>query len=142
MIEAFLSNPSAVIGAILLACFSGYIISRNNKISRFAAASAAFRSAFSDAYSKIKNGNDDPFTILTASFSGHETAVLEFARYLNPIARKGLLGAWREYHSHEKANIRFIEQYTTSGVSLSQGQVNRKLAIQRIEYFLSYAKQT
>jgi hypothetical protein len=142
MIEAFFSNPYAVIGAVLLACFSGYIVYRNNKLSRFAAASAAFRSAFSDAYSKIRNGNDNPFTILTAAFPGHETAVLEFARYLGPIARKGLLEAWRKFHSHEKANIRFLEQYTTTGVSLSQVQSNRKLAIQRIEHLLSYAKQT
>lgn len=53
MIEAFFLNPYAVLGAVLLAAFGGFIAWRNNHANRVAVASAAFRAAFNDALLRL-----------------------------------------------------------------------------------------
>lgn len=105
-------------------------------------ASAAFRSTFSNAISELRNGADDPFLVLSAAYSVHETAVLEFARHLGRFKRKRFLEAWRKYHCHEDTNIDLLEQYGDGGASLSERHHRRELAIQRIEHLLAYAKHT
>lgn len=141
MIEAFFSNPYAVIGAILLACFSGHVVYRNNKLSRLAVASAAFRSSFSGTLSSLQNGSEDPYPMLEKQFPTHESSVLEFARHLNCIKRKRFMKSWHDYYCCDgNPSIRFLEQYSKHEGSNELAAKNRKLAIQRIEKLRSFAK--
>ena len=57
MIEAFLSNPYFAFGAILLACFGGYIRYRIAQKTRLALAAAAFRAAIDPAIFYGLHGN-------------------------------------------------------------------------------------
>lgn len=139
MIEAFFS----IIGAVLLTCFGGYIVNRNNKLSRLAVASAAFRSSFSGTLSSLRNGYEDPYPMLEQQFPTHESSVLEFARHLNCIERKRFMKSWHDYYcDNGNPSIPFLEQYSKHEGSIELAKKNRKLAIQRIEHLLTYAKQT
>lgn len=143
MIEAFFSNPYVNIGAVLLACFVGLVTYLNNKFSRFAVASAAFRSSFSGTLSSLRNGTEDPYPMLEQQFLTHESSILEFARHLNCIERKRFMKSWRDYYCHDgDSSIPFLEQYSKYEGSIELATKNRKLAIQRIENLLTYAKQT
>ncbi len=132
----------AIFGAILLACFGGFIAYRNNRLSRLAAAASAFRASFADILSSLRNEREDAHQLLETAFKQHESAVVEFARFLGPIKRKRFLEEWKAYYCHESANILFLEQYSGAGSSSGKREMRRNLAIKRIEQLLSYAKQT
>lgn len=129
--------------ALVLACVSAYLAWRNNFKSRQAAGAIAFRTAFADTLSALRNTDADTFQTLSESFAIHESAVLEFSRFLTYFSRKAFLKAWNKSAYHEQQpNYPFLEQYSGAGQSISESKRLRNLSINRIEHILSYAKYT
>jgi len=101
MIEAFFANPNAVIGSVLLACFGGYIVWRNNFKSRRAAACADFRSAIlaqlGAIYPTPANWPADITTFLRVAFPKLQTAVAAFRPFVPLWRRPAFDHAWFIY---------------------------------------------
>jgi len=107
MLEIILNNFYPISGAILLACFAGYIAYRNGRKVRLAQAAAVFRTAidphiFRDLTGHALHGALYSVSacngkIIDGAFPKHKNAVNEFRRYLNPIERFCLNHAWNKY---------------------------------------------
>jgi hypothetical protein len=84
-------NPYAAIGAVLLACFVGYITWRNNFKSRRAAACAIFCSAIlkelGSIYPNVESWPEDIDSFLRSRFSALQTAVENFRPFV-PLWRR------------------------------------------------------
>ncbi|WAR44209.1 hypothetical protein [Methylomonas rapida] len=131
------------IALLILACIGAYFVWRNNFKTRQANAAATFRAAFDLTLSDLRNSESNSvnatYDILMASFPAHESAVLEFSRFLG-FNRKAFLEAWHKYAYHEdmkKHPFPFLEKY--SGGDVVERKRLRNLAITNINHLLSYA---
>ena len=97
MIEALLSNPYFAFGAILLACFGGYIRYRIARKNRVALAASIFRAAIDPAAFSGLRGHPLHGALIKV-FPKHLAAASEFRRYLGPIDYWRFRKAWRAYH--------------------------------------------
>jgi hypothetical protein len=128
---------------LALACIGAYFAWRNNFKVRQANAAAAFRAAFANTLTALRNTNADPADILIDAFATHVTAVNEFSGFLC-FSRNAFKRAWDKYAYHDdkgKFPHPFFEQYSNAGCSASEAKQRRELAINRLEHLLSYAKQ-
>jgi hypothetical protein len=50
------------------------------------------------------------------------------------------LSAWSQSARHEKTGILFLEQYSGAGCSIAEAKQRREIAINRLEYLLTYPK--
>jgi hypothetical protein len=105
MIEAILTNLYSVLSAILLACFGGYIVWRNNFKSRRAQACASFRAAVLAALeglypvpSKWPQDSVAIDPILREVFPRLQTAVANFRPFVPWWRRHHFDRAWFRYH--------------------------------------------
>ena len=123
------------IAALIGGLFLLYVHRRN----AYRMAAIKFRESFAESLSALRNSNTCPFDILNPAFCAHEIAVHEFSRFL-VFNRKAFLRAWRQYAYHERQpNYPFLEQYSSKGQSIGEGQRRQTLAIDRLEQLLSYA---
>lgn len=97
MIEAFFSNPYAILGAVLLASFAGFIAWRNNHANRVAVASAAFRTAFNDALLRLTSSRDATSIIIFQNHNGHLAAIFAFQPYVAWYRRRSFERAAKDY---------------------------------------------
>ncbi len=97
MIDAFVSNPYAALGAVLLASFVGFVGWRNNRATRVAAASATFRTAFADALLRLRASSEATYTIVFQNHDGHLLAINAFLPYVAWYRRRSFECAAKEY---------------------------------------------
>ena len=91
---------------------------------------------------KAFRGEDDPCAILEAAFDTHLAAIIEFRSLLKESDKECFDKAWNEYYYHDgdERMPPFLEQYSKNRGSTGLAEENRKLAIQRIEKILSFAR--
>ncbi len=142
MIEAFFSNPYAILGAILLASFVGFVTWRNNRVSRVAVASAAFRAEFNDALLRLTSSRDATSTIIFQNHNGHLAAIFAFLPYVAWYSRRSFDCAAKEYSL--QANIQKakepIEALVFDGTKEAQAQ--RAALLTAVKKLLSHASAT
>ena len=138
MIEAFLSNPYFAFGAILLACFGGYIRYRIAQKTRLALAAAAFRAAIDPAIFYGLHGNS-LHGALIKQFPAHCAAAHEFRRYIGPIDRWRFRKAWEAYHGGTEEYPDFLPYYIGKKEGFDFGH---ELLINRINALRNAASQT
>lgn len=97
MIEAFFSNPYAVLGSVLLASFVGFIAWRNNHANRVAVASAEFRAAFNDALLRLTASREATSIIIFQNHNAHLAAIFAFQPYVAWYNRRSFESAGKEY---------------------------------------------
>ena len=141
MIELLIANFYPISGAVLLACFVGFINWRNNFKTRQANAAAIFRKIFSDVLIQIQSNEVDPQAFFEERLLVHESAVLEFSKYLGSVERKRFMKAWHDYQYHDGVHFRFSVPYSILGGSIEQKRKNREIAVSRIHDLVSYANQ-
>jgi hypothetical protein len=133
MIEAFFSNPYAVIGALLLASFIGYVTHRTNRKGRTAGAAATFRAAIDLSVLSKLQGHQLHGALIKV-FPKHRDAAREFRRYLGPISRLRFHYTWRAYHGGNEEHPNFTQYYI--------GEDGPELLLQRLEAIKNAANQT
>lgn len=142
MIEAFFFNPYAVLGAILLASFAGFIAWRNNRASRVAVASAAFRTAFADALLRLSASREATSIIIYQNHNGHLSAIITFQPYVVWYRRGSFERAAKEYSL--QANI---QQAKGPLEALAfdftpEAQAQRAALLASVQKLLSHASST
>lgn len=150
MTEKLLVNQWLIVWQILLVCFGAYLVYRNNRMKRFAAAAAEFRDAFSQELAALKSpaGPDVQVPeLLVAAFPRHSSAFEKFRHHLPVLRRKRFEESWKRYHSGhgfdaEKFEIQKHEQLFLEYYALDDEAGAVPLAIERITDLLSHAKQT
>jgi len=145
MVEAFFTNPYAVIGSILLACFVGYIGWRNNYKSRRAAACYTFRSAFlselGTIYPTPANWPANIDNFLRAAFPRLQSAVVNFKPYVPWWHRKSFDNAWFVYRLGSDG--REIDQQCYHQYMSFESNPNYKDKLrENVDRLLSYANET
>lgn len=135
MFEGIPVYPFMMIAALM----GGLFLFANARMSRHREAALKFRETIEPTISKLNHSEDGITSILEADFEKHEQAVREFSRYL-VFSKKRFLDCWRDYAFHPEAGIRFLEAYSSNGVSVSKAKSNRELAIFKLTRLLSYAK--
>lgn len=142
MAEAFLSNSYAVLGAVLLASFAGFIAWRNNRASRVAIASAAFRTAFADALLRLTASHNATSTIIFQNHDGHLAAIIAFRPYVTWYRRRSFESSGKEYSL--QANIQKakgpIEALAFDFTPEAQAQ--RAALLASVKQLLSHASAT
>lgn len=133
MIEAFFANPYAVIGAVLLACFGGYVAYRANRKGRIAEAAATFRAAIDPSVFSTPRGHQ-LHGVLIKVFPKHREAAKEFRRHLGPIARLRFDRAWRAYHGGSEEHPNFTRFYIQENGS--------EFLLEKLEAIKNAANQT
>jgi hypothetical protein len=102
MIEAFFSNIYAILGAIVLACFVGYIAWRNGHKARRAIACDAFRRAVLDAlpglYPDTVNWPVDIRGYLRNAFPALQSAVVAFRPFVSRRKLSDFDLAWHSFY--------------------------------------------
>ena len=141
ILDAITGQLPAVIGGLLVAGVSGYLLWRNTFSNRRASAAAKFRATFADDLSRLRNSNDCPADILSPRFPAHEAAVTEYVQFLRWFRRKSFVRAWHQYAYHDREkNLQFLTQYSAKGQSVEEKKRRRDLAIARLNNLLSYAE--
>lgn len=135
MFEDVPTYPFMIIAALL----GGLFLFGNARMSRYRETASKFREAIEPTISKLNHSKDGTTAILEADFEKHEEAVREFSRYL-VFSKKRFLGCWRDYAFHPDAGIRFLEAYSSVGVSVSKAKSNRELAISKLTRLVNHAK--
>ena len=142
MIEAFFSNPYAIIGAVLLTSFGGFVAWRNNRANRVALAAATFREAFGDAQLRLAASPDTSSTIIFQNHNGHLAAIVAFRPYVARYRRRSFERASKEYSL--QANIQKakgpLEGLVFEGMTEAQAQ--RAALLASIEKLVSHASAT
>lgn len=104
MLEAFISNPYGVIGAVLLACFVAYLTWRNGRKTREAKAAATFRTSVHNAFSAIPPAEAywsiETTNIIASACITLNPAVSEFALFLPRRHRERFFQEWRKLRVH------------------------------------------
>lgn len=124
---------------ILAALLSGLFLFINSRRNAQKEAAQCFRNVISETLSKLKNCTEDTISVLETDFVKHENAVFEYSSYLF-WQKRNFLSAWQDYAFHPQTGIRFLEAYTSFGVSVSKAKTNRNLAQQKLEQLLKYAR--
>lgn len=149
MTEAFLSNPYAIIYAVLLACFVAYLAWRNGHKVRTAAACSAFHTA---VLSSLNGLYPHPTKwpqgtaineVLSAAFPALQAAVTEFRRFVPWWRRSAFDRAWFSYHhgTGRDCDKNYYIHYTdiSDPLVLHDG---KKTFYDNVSKLLSFAKQT
>lgn len=123
---------------IITALLGGLFLFANARMSRYREAASKFRETIEPTISKLNHSEDGTTVILEADFEKHEQAVREFSRYL-VFSKNSFLGCWRDYAFHPEVRIRFLEAYSSNGVSVSKAKSKRELAISKLMRLVSYA---
>ena len=142
MIEAFFTNPYAILGAVLLAAFGGFVAWRNNRASRVADASAAFRTAFADALLRLSASHEATSIIIFQNHNGHLAAIIAFRPYVAWYRRGGFERAGKEYSL--QANIQKAKG-PLEGLAfdfMPEAQAQRAALLASVEKLLSHASAT
>jgi len=150
MIEGLLTNPWLIAGPVLLACFGAYLVYRNNRLNRLAAAAAEFRNEFASELAALRNPVADMTLpeLLINAFPRHSAAVEKFRHHLSRLRRRQFETAWRRYHSGHgfdadafeipKQDQLFVEYYAFVP---GEPDMAIQLALERINQLLSFARQ-
>ncbi len=110
------------------------------KIQEFNKASATFRAEFTDEICLLRPNGTDSRHVLDCAIGRHERAMIIFRSNL-PIDILGNFdAAWREYACPHKDNPDYVDIEMYFSNEKSEREKFRKLAIQRIEKLLEYAK--
>ena len=150
MIEAFLTNLYAIIGALLLASFVGYVQWRNNFKVRRAAACATFRAALNNEITALESTGMAVSTrnLFLSVHQKHSAAISEFRRYLFWRGRS-FDKCWKQHyygHSFDAAAFEIPEKDRLYLIYLAITEAEEKaakaLAIKNIHALLRFAKQT
>lgn len=136
MFEDVPTYPFMIIAALL----GGLFLFTNARMSRYREAASKFRETIEPTISRLNHSENGTTAILEADFEKHEQAVRTFSRYLAFSRKKRFLNCWRDYAFHPKAGIRFLEAYSSVGVSVSKAQSNREIAISKLTRLLNHAK--
>ena len=142
---------ATILGVILGALLTGsitYCVSKNLMGKQeFNKSAALFRDAFIEEkrfidrfYAVGRAGKDIP-EILAASADKHERALVIFKDgYLDKMQRLNIEETWKIYTGEDKHLGKYtFKQYTTKG-KIKDAEKNRKIALERIEKLLSFAK--
>lgn len=142
MIEAFFSNPYAVLGSILLASFVGFIAWRNNHASRVAVASATFRAAFNDALLRLTASQEATSIIIFQNHNGHLAAILAFRPYVAWYRRRSFDRAGKEYSL--QANIQKAKGPLEALIFdfTPEAQAQRAATLSSVQRLISHASAT
>ncbi len=159
MFEAFLSNPTPVVGALLLAAIGSWLHYHNAFLARRALAAAAFRAAFAPDLAAIEAnsfGDRDLMDYLGVAYTErHAQAALVFEPFLSRRRRRSFVADWNRYRygeqkdgsplSPEKAattevGLRFL-QYSDEWHGF-KAELAHDLAIKHIHILLSHASET
>lgn len=135
----YLANLPTFPFIVVAALLSGLFLFVNSRKNSYRDASLLFRSALEPTITELRNGNESTVSVLESSFAKHEEAVREFSKHLI-WSRKEFDKCWRDYAFHPEAGLRFLEAYTSVGVSVSKAKENRQLAIQKLQNLISYTK--
>lgn len=138
--EFLIVNFNAIASAILLACFTAYLVWRNNFKSRQANYAAAFRAAFSDAILNLREIDVPSGQVVSAFRLQHLNAIQEFRGRVPYFRRSGFSKAENSYRQ-------CCENCLESGVfaiaaseSTAYAVANRKALLESIHRLLSYAQ--
>jgi hypothetical protein len=137
---------------VLLAAFFASIIPRKlEERKRFNEAAKIFRNDFLLEIAFLEHntalpGNERTYTTLDEFLRAgytfrHLKAFETFKPYLSPVNRKGIDKAWQEYCCRpDDPNALYFEQYSTKSVSREREEELKRLALERIEAILKFAK--
>ena len=114
-----------------------FLLSNSRKLA-YREAAKKFRDTIGNAISDLKNSTVNPVDILEHGFQNHEKAFIELSKHL--LFKKSFNSAWEKYAYHHDSKIRFLEAYSSAGVSVEVAKNNRALAIERLEKLINYAK--
>ena len=142
MIEAFFSNPYAVLGAVLLTSFAGFVAWRNNRANRVAIASTAFRAAFNDALLRLTASREATSIIIFQNHNGHLAAIFAFQPYVTWYRRRSFESAAKEYSL--QANIQNAKEPLEALVFdfTPEAQAQRATLLSAVKKLLNHASET
>jgi hypothetical protein len=130
-----------VIGGLFGLFIVHYLTKRRERTKYFREASRRFRETFSEEIVRLQSGNEDAHKVLKNMFPKYQQAKIDFEYYLSNKQKNELKQAWNDFCCQRVSEIEvpFWEQYFDGG-SLSKRQELNKIALERIEKLLSYAK--
>ena len=142
MIEAFFTNPYAILGTVLLTAFGGFIAWRNNRANRVAIASAAFRTAFADALLRLSASHEATSIIIFQNHNAHLAAIIAFRPYVAWYRRGRFEAAGKEYSL--QANIQKAKGPLEALVFdfTPEAQAQRAATLSAVQKLLSHASAT
>ena len=132
---------TAVLGGLIYILIKHFLAKDRSKQERFLEACKKFNDAFIDDIRRLKAGNEDAYDVLKSSIVKHETAMLEFKKFLKRKKLQDFEQAWNEYYYGNIPGNRlpFIEQYFAGG-SVTKKRELTQLVLQRLEKLSSFAK--
>lgn len=161
MIEIIIANQTAILGAVLMACFGAYLVWRNGHKSRVAAASEKFRAAILGAlnglYPYPVNWPSDANAIdhkFKAIFHALQIAVAEFKPFVPWWHQRAFEKAWFVYRlgpEGREIDKQCYHQYTpfvstsiTDGkqVTVDNSKTYKDKFKHNVDNLLRYAKET
>ena len=150
-ITYIVTNRYAIIGAILLACFVGYVAHLNFRLNEFNAASAKFRTAIiaelGTLYPIITNWPQNEDAFFKAVFPNLKDAVTEFRNFVPWYRRRAFDNAWLYYYCAypEQTTSQIYHHYMAfqdNGETASQAQEIRNKTfhanVSNLLYFAGY----
>ena len=153
MSDTIISSVVGVSGT-LLGVTIGWLLNRwtmNSTVKRqeFYKAAAAFRAAFSDEYIALKavvrpEDVDDDFVmnILSKAKSKHEKACVLFRPYLSEKKIQEFEKAWNDYLVPDGGEIAELPSPFIDYYNESQHEVCIKLALEKLDKLMEFAKPT
>ena len=144
MTTAIIGIIGTISGAIIGALITYFALTWIAKRQEFNRAAAIFRSAFIeeqrllDPHSTADRVGKSTYDILESAINRHEIAMIRFRPYLRDSERIAFARAWEAYCYHEQTDRPFLEQYFDK--NLKEKEEKRKLALERIEKLLEFAK--
>jgi hypothetical protein len=132
---------TAVLASLIYIFIKHFLAKGRNKQERFFEACKKFDDVFIDDIRRLQAGNEDAYEVLRTSIIKHESAMLEFKKFLKGEKLKAFEQAWNEYYYGNILwnRIPFVEQYFAAG-SVTKRRELTQLALQRLEKLTSFAK--